>query len=369
MVEDSTRKKSGRELGADLDRRGLRWIDDFGWLRPSELGSLLWPKQPTYRKSAEVLVRKWLKQGWILRRKLGDAGSAVVLTESGAARLNELSPNQVQSRAGTRWGNHQGGAAWSPPPAWRHELLQSSLLAWFRRHTHWEIVPERVLRRLGTGKNRVPDGLVFDHKVPVKREQTWWLEVENARKSGKAMQGMAEILIEIAHSQERSVCGDYVATAPMLAVVLGKKDDRGFQHAQALRAVEAIRRIADRDIRLMLAIIECDFVGAVRDVTYGWYTVPSSIVDRELELVEWETGDDGIRRGSWRHGVVLEIWKLTEPGTSGWGWAALLTHYNQRERREPEELATGTAKKAKEAKRAAYYGAIRTLPLSVIVPE
>lgn len=342
-----------RNRGAKNDRKGLQIINGFRWIRPVELGAFLWPRSRFRRKNAEALLRKWEARGWIIRRQLPDgAGSAILLSERGAAEIGG-------GRSGKDWGDHHtdevtGESKWQPPKIWKHELLQLSLLAWLRRRGY-RVIPERALRGRGAQEDRVPDAIVmmFDH--------VWWCEVEHARKGGKKLHSMVQTLMSVAVAGNLPVCDGVTATGAMLALVADERDDRGYRLNHASRVVNAISKKALRDIPLLLAIMRVDANGAVEDVITGIYTVKSDIAQRVLGSIDWARDGDGVWHGPWRNGIEFSYSRTTEVGNR-WYWRTALSE-SKDHRRIEREVASGTAKTAAEAKRAAYEAAVNNLSL------
>ena len=369
-------KRNGVQQGALHDQHGLLWLEGFRWLRARELSMLLWPEPATRGyalKSAEVLLRKWKKKGWLIVRTLpsDEAGRAhaYVLSERGAAALATKVGRPV--RTGKDWGTHKRDkttrvSTWRPPSTWRHELLQTSLLA-FVRARRWpdvRTIPERALRRYGAGANgeRVPDGLI---EMPLEDNSRvlLWLEVENTRKSGSHMVAMADKLIAVAtDSNGVEVCRDasgkpLVATVAALACVVGQRDERDHVIHHGSRVQSAIQRRARRNVRVMLFAITTDVFGTtVDDVEVGWFEFRADPLARGIAKLEWHE-EAGVRVAPWGQ-MELAIWKRAEPGEP-WGWSVALRPLDRHHRRsaEPEEVAAGTAASSKAAMRAAYEAA------------
>lgn len=369
-------RRNGVQQGALHDRNGLLWLEGFRWLRARELSMLLWPEPATRAyalKSAEALLRKWKEKGWLIVRALpsDEAGRAraYVLSERGAAALAKMVGRPV--RTGKDWGTHKrdkatGVSTWRPPGTWRHELLQTSLLA-LARVRKWpdvRTIPERALRRYGAGSNgeRVPDGLI-EMVVDDNTRVLLWLEVENTRKSGRHMTAMADKLIAVAtDSNGVEVCRDasgkpLVATAAALACVVGQRDERDHAIHHGSRVHSAIQRRARCNVRVMLFGITTDVFGTtVEDVEFGWVKFRADPLAHGIAKLEWHE-EAGVRIAPWGQ-MELAIWERTESGER-WGWSVALRPLDRHHRRstEPEEVAVGTAASSKAAMRAAYEAA------------
>jgi len=371
-----TVKRNGVQQGALHDRQGLLWLEGFRWLRARELAMLLWPELTARAyalKSAEALVRKWNEEGWLIARTLPpkEAGRAhaYVLSERGAAALANMVGRPV--RTGKDWGTHKrnkatGKSVWRPPGTWRHELLQTSLLALVRARAWPEVrtIPERALRRYGAGAKgaQVPDGLI---EMPLEdgTHVLLWVEVENTRKSGRHMIAMVDKLIAVANEPNGvEVCRDasgkpLVATAAALACVVGQRDERDHVIHHGSRVHSAIQRRARRDVRIMLFAIITDIFGTtVDDVEVGWIPFTADPLAPGIAALEWHE-EAGVRTAPWGQ-MELAIWKRTGRGEP-WGWSVALRPLDSHDRRsaDPEEVDAGTADSAEAAKRAAYEAA------------
>jgi hypothetical protein len=76
---------------------------------------------------------------------------------------------------------------WEAPSSWRHDLLASGLLGQLYRRG-WQVVSEaRIRGKVGGLGAKIPDGLARDPSGG-----WWWIEVENARKTGAAMRHLAQ---------------------------------------------------------------------------------------------------------------------------------------------------------------------------------
>lgn len=335
--------------GDENDRKGLRLIHQHRWLRARELGLFMWPRQKNPLKPAEFYIRKWKAKNWILERHLpGRAGRAFVLSERGAAHIGESS--------GKDWGVHEvdavtGVSEWRPPKKWKHELLQSSLLACLALRG-WQFIAEREIRSLGAREDRIPDGVVFLNELRC------WLEVESSRKSGKLLTRMVHTLISVATQPETWVFTDFTVNAAMLAFSSEQRDERQYQLNHLSRVAARIQKEAQRDVPLILAIMKVDEDGAVTDVTLDKYVVQFDAASLELAKVEWVTDDQGVRHGFWKAGIEFRLTR-EENTEEPWYWEVYQTDWDPRGAGGKERfLESGNARTAKDAERAAYEAAI-----------
>jgi len=160
--------------------RALVHLSRFGWLRATELGRLLHPGQSHSRKYAEAHLRKLSQLQLVIARQLPGAGAgrAYVLSSRGASLLNDWR-GEIAYTTGKDWGSMVGGV-WSPPASWRHDLIATGVLSFLSEHG-FDVYPESYLRRIEPDASKHPDGLIANRQ----KGFSMWLEVENARKSGR----------------------------------------------------------------------------------------------------------------------------------------------------------------------------------------
>jgi len=171
--------------------RALLYISDFTWLRATELGRLLHPGQPHSRKYAEAHLRKLCELQLVIPRQLpgANAGRAYVLSSRGARQLNEWLCADGYS-TGKDWGRTKEGV-WTPPTSWRHDLIATGVLS-LMGERGYDIYSEPYLRHIEPEAKKHPDGLIADRE----RGFSIWLEVENARKSGRNIDQLVVALAE-----------------------------------------------------------------------------------------------------------------------------------------------------------------------------
>lgn len=216
----------------------LRLVGYFGWLRASELGRLLYPKNEHGRKYAETHLRKLLELRYVLARPLPgkDAGRAYVLTQRGANWLND----QAEAKTyvpGTRWGE-SGGGSWTPPASWRHDLMAVGTLVVLREQG-WKVIPESVIRRTMGETEKLPDGIAY---TTGDKPKCIWIEVESQRKSGKNLEHMIRTVASILRGKAPAAYPGIPAfNQAVIAVPLGAKDERGHR----INHIERIKNKAE----------------------------------------------------------------------------------------------------------------------------
>lgn len=254
----------GRELAAQLNESALLWIWKFGWLRPRELGQLLWPAAQHATKYAERLSRRLLGAGLLLDRPLPQhCGTALVLSHRGAAFLSENAG--VEAKSGKDIGETVDGV-WQPQKSWRHDLIANSFLTdFFARSNHVNagscfVLPERQLKRENPREPKIPDGLIIQnfHEANF----IFWIEVEHARKTGANLNSMAKNLIRVANGNPPELSG-YSANVPCVVYCDSSIDERGHALNHEHRITSAIKRQADRDIKI--AFYKAEMTGPAVD--------------------------------------------------------------------------------------------------------
>jgi hypothetical protein len=239
------------ELKRKNDLNGLQAIHRFGWLRPTELGRLMWPGTSSNKKMAERLARGWIERKLVIARVLPDAAGRMLVLATAGARL--LADAGIEASSGKDIGRFPDGG-WLPPTSWKHDLKANSVLCELYRRGY-TIIPEAELRRHEPSSGRkIPDGLA------IKDKQAIWLEVEQARKTGPAMAKLANAIIQIA-------CGnvsprmDVKPTQVMIAYDIDARDERGYLLDHQTRVRQAVAKQAQQDIPIHWAA--CTRHGAV----------------------------------------------------------------------------------------------------------
>lgn len=275
-----------QHLQNDLD--GLRWVSDFGWLRPAELGDLLWPANLHARKQGERLARSWLDRGLVLDRRLPErSGRALVLSVSGA-RLLTCAGNEA--RSGKDIGETSGDS-WRPPETWKHDLLASQVLVDLYQQG-FDVSPEGVLRRTAGRLAKMPDGLAWRHG------QVIWLEVEASRKTGHAMRQLANALCVVGGGSCVPVAGRR-PTNLVVAYAVQRRDERGYCLDHRGRVTAAVAAAAKEDVPVTWAA--CHMRGVnVESIEYVDELIQAdraSAVLKRLDAGGWKLDDCGYLLG------------------------------------------------------------------------
>jgi hypothetical protein len=297
------------------DRDGLRFLDDFGWLRTVELGGLLWPNNKSSRQQADRLARRWVNLNLVLVRKLPDgAGRALVLSAAGVRHLAEF---DVEARSGKDIGQVRAGK-WTPPQTWRHDLVAVGVLVELHKngYTVW---PEHRIRRLAGRLVKIPDGLAF------RGQEVVWLEAENSRKSGPELRQLAEALNRVARDLAEPVLG-LKPTRVLVAFPLGIKDENGHNLSHQSRVRNALSKHCRQSTPLTWARCTISGSAGVGEVVFEAETVRSdraAAIGLRLDASGWQLRD-GVLESSYS-GYTVTVWEdengwafCAEPGRAGY---------------------------------------------------
>lgn len=167
---------------------------------------------------------------------------------------------------------------WEPPGSWRHDLMAVGLLAQLYQGG-WRAIPEASIRRqVNLRATKIPDGLARDPEG-----RWWWIEVENARKTGPAMKHLAQTAaaiglgrVEILGIRPVGMLVGYPETA---------RDEGGDRIDHKLRVTRAIERTCGAPVRLVWAA--CALYGAgVKSCDLKTSTAHPDLAQRVLGVLE-----------------------------------------------------------------------------------
>lgn len=227
----------------------LRLIADFSWLRAQELGRYMHPNNPHARKYAEKYLRKLQALRYVIARKLPgrNSGAAFVLSQGGATWLNEHG-HAPAARAGTRYGEIRHGT-WLPPASWKHDLWAVGVLFLLREQHGFEVLPESQLRQLEPTADKHPDGLLID------ASGCTWLEIENARKTGKNRMRMLQAVVLAARS---NASVNYPNLPAFFSAIIAVPADAKDLHGRKIHHEENItRQITTIGVKAKTTIVFC----------------------------------------------------------------------------------------------------------------
>lgn len=317
------------EIQKQNDIWGLYWVSQFGWLRPVELGLLLWPdaSKSSATKQANRLVLHWRKNRFVIERVLpGRCGRALVLARNGVRYLAEEAGIVAQTGKDIgRFPDDESGE-WLPPISWKHDILAASFLVALNGNG-WEIKPENAIRRELSGaaaarktttKNaKIPDG------IATKEGKTAWIEVESSSKTGAPAKHLARNLIAAA-SGNLSVLGFdfnkvFVVYDPNSTNYKGYRIDHKYRITQAISEELLIPKVA-----ITFAKAEKIASYSADDFEPETVTVQSKKVQemlRKLEKEGWVDKKNEVFKWEYDSRTKIEIWAHYYPGDdeqSGW---------------------------------------------------
>jgi hypothetical protein len=244
-----------------------------------------------------MLVRRWIKQKWVLVRKLPDgAGRAYVLSGTGAARLREA--GVASATTGKDWGVYDPLPAsavaagkeavkiarrllkWrAPAHTWKHDLLAAGVLS-LLHELGFEFFTEPELKdgTLNQKNRKIPDGLAW------RGSTVYWLEVERADKRGKPLNFLANELHLVGSGRGATVQGKR-PTEALVAYIAGGRNKGGtlMKHRQIV--TRAIHRIAKETTDVTWAACEMKGHG-VQSMTLEEERASAEKGDRMLAALE-----------------------------------------------------------------------------------
>ncbi len=256
-----TYKNTPRIDRDELAANALFFIAQWKWLRPTELGRLIYPGDPFARKYAEKLVRKLMLLKMLIARPLPghQSGTAYVLSARGAAQLKEWSRDGAY-RTVKVWGTTKDGG-WAPPDSWRHDLIAAGVLSFTAEREGFEVMPETMLRGQVPDAEKHPDGLVIDRG----RKHSYWLEVEFSRKSGRNIDHLVSALVKAARGTPLTYYDciqDTPVKAGLVAIQKDARDERGYRLNHWHRIESAIRKQGlSTPVRIVVAWVQMKGVG------------------------------------------------------------------------------------------------------------
>lgn len=295
------------------DVKGLLMVAKFGWLRTAELGKLLWPESKYSRQIADQFLSNWIKRKLVIVRELPERyGRVFVLAKGGVDLLAEH--GIVASTSGKNIGRTESGS-WIPPATWKHDLIAAGVLAELHKRGY-DIYPENEIKRTGNCEAgmKIPDGLA------VRNEEVVWLEVENARKSGKHAKVLAGALIRVVEGSIYNILGKK-ANRALVAFPSKCIDERGYSVDHKTRVTNIVASLANKDIKVAWA--ECEMKRAgVKSIEFSEEKIDSDraiAIAKQLESY-WKPTDEGLEAcyGRW----LLWVYEEKLDDQLGWSFEA-----------------------------------------------
>ena len=316
-------KMNTLDKGAELDLRGLLWVWDFGWLRPRELGRLLWPNLGHATKNAERHCRKWESNGLIIRRELPNHnGTAIVLSSKGADLLyehgikaktgkdigstrkkteeekkqDEIKKKKEEEKNGNinedeskkkKGKKSNEDIVWIPPATWKHDILSAGTLSILHENGH-DIYPEMKLRRENPNIKKIPDGII-KWKRENKVTHKIWLEVEASRKSGDENIGaLAKAVISAMNGKAQEVSG-IICNHAIVAINPKQICDRGYSLNHKSRIKNKVEEYTEKDIKICFLELKLTGLG-VSGYEMNYESIESNEIARTVNRLNklWE---------------------------------------------------------------------------------
>lgn len=267
------------QQGRENELKALHLIHRFSWLRPQEIGRFIWPGSKHSEIYGVRLGLKLQKAELVIARRLPrHSGTALVLSQSGSARLRDVGINASTGKdIGTKFGDH-----WIPRKTWEHDLLCTSLLILIKEKKYLDFYSEYEIRAANPRSIKIPDGFICSAK------EVYWLEVENTKKSGPNMTEMVKHSLRVARHGEEVFGKDcrHIAFAyPQVS-----QDTRSYKVNHRLHLVNAIQaQLASNESVAVLLLQVIQKSGAAIDFTSEILKVHSDVLlqkSKQLDLVE-----------------------------------------------------------------------------------
>lgn len=270
---------------------------------------LMKSRTPSRLEITARLTRGLIKRRLVLARKLPEgAGKALVLATAGVRLLAE---HGISAVSGKNFGDTQG-VCWMPPANWKHDLLAHGVLC--KLFTQgYTVISEAAIPRKGVAK--LPDGLVLS---PGEQGHWYWLEVENARKSGPHMRHLATAMDAVSRAETKF--GDITPKRCMVAYFADAIDERNHRLNHRARIIKAVAEAAHNDLTITFA--ECGRKGAagVGDVQLTEVLIVPKCASEILQKLEtngrsgnpkddvWESHFDSYIAYVWDNGEEHGLW-------------------------------------------------------------
>lgn len=203
-------QKDGRDIARDNERRILRALHRFGWLRTRDLATLVWtawsrnpvglpdlaPVEPTSSalRMAQRTLRRMRQKRLVLSNQAPDGSTIHALAEGGVRVLEQLG---IASGSGKDLVRNSSAAHY------RHRCVSSeigiaAITRGYRVSTEREIAQGAWLGgELGIAGKR-PDVLIRSV------ETLWWIEVEKSRKNSSEYTKLIEWIGKVIQDNSRS---------------------------------------------------------------------------------------------------------------------------------------------------------------------
>lgn len=347
----------------------LHYIHKFNWMRSVELGRLFWPASGVSRQRADGWLRRLHKQGFLIQRLLpSKAGNAYVLSKQGAEYLSKQ--RKYKGKFKPKSGKDLGTLTdkfWNPGLTWRHDLIAQGVLI-DAEIKGYKTYSEKETNGWKIDIPKQPDGLIVIPAEGSDAEYVIWLEVENARKSGKNMRVLAEAVI---FANQKIKIGNYVTDIAAIAFDENSLNEAGHRIDHKQRVSNAVATKAKAPVPIYWLNAKTRGPG-VYYVEYSKDEIADETWRRVADQIEqkYEDTPSGLQAHYWHYFIRIDknIVYVTNIETDVMNWvkdcknlseakryAAMYVHYglpSERERFEAQELRFDRSKPAKETKSA-----------------
>lgn len=318
----AVRRPDGRLIRQRNDLHGLRHILDFGWLLVEDLGRFMWPNSRDFKRQAYRLVRSWRERHLVIERVHPEFDQTLlVLSEKGAAFLKKAGIGYAES--GSSWGRITNDQ-WRPGKNWRHDLACTRLSISLARHGHL-ITTERQIRAEHADERpkKWPD------LISTKDGETFWIEVESARKSGEHLDDLAQSIIDLTFNRTTQLLD--VDASPVIAYQVDARDTMTGHHIDhLLRVKNAVARLTKAPLTLKCFALDNNYF-LVNKILVEIEPDSISNIIRKLDQRGWDSHpsfpenakcsfNDPKFQGKDGRIIWFGYWPGEQAGVNGWHW-------------------------------------------------
>ena len=223
----------------------FKFLSTYRWARISDIALMLWPDNSNASARAHLLCRSLESQKILHRRSIPDGmGFVVLLTKQGADLASEVLGVNVfcwEKMGVLSSTNSSQPALWYPCKRVKHAVLTRTAIAFlygrgkaeeFRSEEDWK-------SEFKNSDGKIPDS-TFNF-----RSATYWVEVENAHKTGKNMQEVAQAAVDVL-LERKKICTDFCLVAT-----------KGSRHIEVFK--KHFKEVWKRDYSEEILYLELDF--------------------------------------------------------------------------------------------------------------
>lgn len=253
----------------------FKFLATYRWARISDLALMLWPGNPNASARAHLLCRSLESQRILHRRSIPDGmGFVVLLTKQGADLASEVLGFNVScwEKTGVLSStNSSQPALWYPCKRIKHAVLTRTAISFlFGRGKAEEFRSEEDWKsQFKNSDGKIPDS-TFKFK-----DTRYWVEVENAHKTGKNMQEVAQAAVDVL-LERKKICTEFCLVAV-----------KGSRHIEVFR--KHFKEVWKRDYPEQIIYLELDFGSDPR----------LKLIDAKLHKIEFDAAQVSVRELYW----------------------------------------------------------------------